>query len=249
MASAAGCIRAQWKGAETASITARLAPFAFAMLNGALDGRLVAGDDDLPAAVVVGDLADLALRSLARHLARGLDIEAEQRRHGALPDRHGALHGVAADAQEPRRVGERQAAGGGERRIFAERMAGDERRVAMQIESRLGLEHAHGGEADRHQGRLRVGRQGQFVGRALQHHARQLLRQRVVHLLEHRPRLRKSLGERLAHADGLAALPRKDERARHADPVATKTRGPCTRQGREIKRARTEALVPPTHSV
>ena len=130
MASAAGCMRAQWKGAETVSITARLAPFVLGDRDGALDRRLVAGDHDLGAAIVVGRIADLALRRLAGDLEGRVEFEAEQRRHGALPDRHGALHGIAADPQKPRRIGDRQAAGGGKRRIFAERMAGDEGGVA-----------------------------------------------------------------------------------------------------------------------
>ena len=39
--------------------------------------------------------------------------------------------------------------------------------------------------------------------------------QRVVDLIEDRAGLRKGLGERLAHADRLAALSGKDECARH----------------------------------
>jgi hypothetical protein len=41
-----------------------------------------------------------------------------------------------------------KAAGRCQRRIFAERMAGDEGGVALQIEPGLGLQHAHHGEAD-----------------------------------------------------------------------------------------------------
>ena len=58
------------------------------------------------------------------------EIEAEDRRHRALADRNGLLHRLAADAQQPRRVLDRQRAGGAERGIFAERMAGDEGGVA-----------------------------------------------------------------------------------------------------------------------
>src|SRR5690606_41384161 len=75
--------------------------------------------------IVVGDLADGANRSLG---AGGLDVgllQPDDRRHRALAHRNGRLHGVAADAQEPRGIGDREGAGGGERRIFAERMAGD----------------------------------------------------------------------------------------------------------------------------
>ncbi len=102
--------------------------------DGALDRRLVARDHHLGAAIVVGRIADLALSRLAGDLQGGVEFEPEQRRHGALPDRHGALHGIAANPQQPGRIGDGQAAGGGERRIFAERMAGDESRVPLEIE-------------------------------------------------------------------------------------------------------------------
>ena len=61
----------------------------------------------------------------------------------------------------------RQSAGRGERRIFAERMAGDELRVAREIDAGLGFQHAHGRERHRHQRRLRVLGQRQRLGRAL----------------------------------------------------------------------------------
>ena len=180
---------------------------------------LCAGDDDLRRRHCRWRLADLAVRRLAGDLDRGLEFESEERRHRALPDRHGALHGIAANAQQPRRVGELQAAGGGERRIFAERMAGDEGRVFDEIEpasassTRMAarLTAISAGCALAVSVRSSAGPSHMIVG--------QLLAERLVDLVEHRPRLRKSLGERLAHADGLAALTGKDECARHADPV------------------------------
>ena len=65
MASAAGCIRAQWNGADTGSSMARRAPLALGDLDRALDRRLVARDDDLSAAVIVRGLAHFSLRRLA----------------------------------------------------------------------------------------------------------------------------------------------------------------------------------------
>ena len=61
-----------------------------------------------------------------------LQIGAEQRRHGAFARRHGALHGVAAQPEEARGLGDREAAGSGERAVFAEGMSGDERRRLRQ---------------------------------------------------------------------------------------------------------------------
>ena len=53
--------------------------------------------------------------------------------------------------------------------------------------------------------------------------ADELLAERGIDLLEHRARRREGLGQRLAHADGLAALARKHEcrrtfRLRQSDP-------------------------------
>ena len=62
------------------------------------------------------------------------------------------------------------AAGGGERRILAERMTGDIGDAVLEIDSPR-LEHAERGEADRHQGRLGVLGQRQGLGRSLPDHA------------------------------------------------------------------------------
>ena len=104
IASAAGCISRQWNGAETGSSIARLAPLRLGDLDRTIDGGLVAGDHDLAAAIVVGGLADLALRGFVGDRNRGLVIEPEQRGHRAGADRHRLLHGKAADAQQPRGV-------------------------------------------------------------------------------------------------------------------------------------------------
>ena len=64
IASAAGCIREQWKGALTGSSMPRLAPFRLGRLDGPLDRRLVAADDHLAAAIVIGHRTTLALGGL-----------------------------------------------------------------------------------------------------------------------------------------------------------------------------------------
>ena len=90
----------------------------------ALDRLFRARDHHLAAAVVVGGFADRArqiervLRLLRDH-RHGGKIEAQNRRHRALADRHGLLHRVAANAQQLGGVLERERAGGGEGRIFA----------------------------------------------------------------------------------------------------------------------------------
>ena len=158
---------AQWKGAETVSITARLAPFSCAIAMARSTAALWPETTTCAPPLSFAASQTSPLRRLAGDLQGGVEFEPEERRHGALPDRNGALHGIAADAQEPGRIGNRQAAGGGKRRIFAERVAGDEGRVALQVEPGFGLEHPERRQADRHQGRLGVGRQGQFLGRAI----------------------------------------------------------------------------------
>ena len=82
-------------------------------------------------------------------------------------DRHRLLHGAAADAQQPRRVGDRQRLRRRERRIFAERVAGDEGGIAREIDTGLRFKHAHGRERDRHQRRLGVLGQRQRLRRAV----------------------------------------------------------------------------------
>src|SRR6266508_3110501 len=165
MTSAAGCISAQWNGAETGSI---------------------------------------------------IELEPEQRRHGAGADRHRLLHGATADAHETCGIGDRERAGGGKRRIFAERMTGHELRVARETDARLGFQHSHRRERDRHQCRLRVLGERQRLGRPFPDDLGELLAERRIHLLEDLPRRRKGVGQRLAHADRLAALPREYESDRHA---------------------------------
>ena len=90
--------------------TARLAPAGLARLRGAVDGRRVAGDHDLARRVDVGGRHHLALRRLAAGLLDGGQVEAQDRRHGALAHRHRLLHVLAAAAHGGDGVGERQRA-------------------------------------------------------------------------------------------------------------------------------------------
>jgi hypothetical protein len=92
-----------------------LGALGFGDLDGAIDRGLVAGDDHLSAAIVVGGLADLPLRRLLGDLQGGLVVEAKQSGHRAGANRHGFLHCETAGAKQPRGVGNRQAAGRSER--------------------------------------------------------------------------------------------------------------------------------------
>jgi hypothetical protein len=163
------------------------------------------------ATIIVGDLAG------ANHggfFANRDDIgmfKADDRSHGADADGNCRLHGIAADAQQARRIGKREGAGGTERGVFAERVTGHECGIALEIEARFVLEHAHCRERDGHQCRLGILRQSEPVGRALPHDRGQLFTERIVHLGKHRAGGSVRIGQRLAHANGLAALPGKNK--------------------------------------
>ncbi len=111
IASAAGAISAQWKGAETGSSMARFTPLRLGDLDRPLDRAPVAGDHHLAAAIVVGRLDDLSRPSgpsaaSAQISPRHVQFGAEQGRHGALAGGHRLLHRLAAQPQQPRGVGD-----------------------------------------------------------------------------------------------------------------------------------------------
>lgn len=120
------------------------------------------------------------------------------------------LHGVAAYAQEARCVGDRQRAGGGERGIFTERVARDERGL-RDIDAELALERAHGGEAHRHQRGLSIRGQREFVGRAFEDQPRELFAERFVDLLKHLAARAEGVVKGFAHTGRLASLTGKNE--------------------------------------
>ena len=90
-------------------------------------------------------------------------------------------------------------------------MAGDILDLVGEPEALLILEHAHHRKRNRHQGRLGVLGQRQGVERTIEHDLGQLLAERGVDLIEHGAGRGVRLGELGAHADGLTALPGKDE--------------------------------------
>ena len=151
--------------------------------------------------------------------------------------------------EKPRGVGDRQTAGGGERGIFAERMAGDERDLVADTHA-LRFQHAHRREADGHQRRLGVLGERQGLQRPLEDDLGQLLAERLVDRLEDRRRLEEAIGERLAHADRLTALPGKGESYRHPPRFIPSPggslppfRGPLSLARRGVSRWRPHACV------
>jgi hypothetical protein len=95
-------------------------------------------------------------------------------------------------------------------------MAGNELCIARQDHTGLRLQHAHGSERRSDQSRLGIFGQRQGFGRPLPHHRTELVAQRIVHFLEDASSNREGLRQSLAHADRLAALPRKHIRRQHA---------------------------------
>ncbi len=124
--SAAGCIRAQWKGALTGKQDGALGALGLGDLEGAFDRRPVAGDDDLPGALSLAAWQTSPCAASAATATASAKSRPKKRRHGAGADRRCRLHGAAAGLKQARRIGERKCAGRRQRRIFAERMAGDE---------------------------------------------------------------------------------------------------------------------------
>ena len=148
--------------------------------------------------------------------AGGLQVEAHQRRHRPLAQGHGFLHSAAAGFQQRRRIGDGKTPHGGQGRILAEGMAGDEGCRLAKINPAVLGQHPNHRQADGHDRRLRVLGQDQFVIRALEHQLRQVLAEGFVYFLENLPGRRECPGDLLAHADDLGRLAGKNERARHA---------------------------------
>ena len=69
----------------------------------------------------------------------------------------------------------------------------------------------HDGQTHRHQGGLRIFRQGQFRLGTFLHQLEQVLAQRLIHGAEHVPCDGKRRRQRAAHADGLTSLSRKQK--------------------------------------
>ena len=82
----------------------------------------------------------------------------------------------------------------------------------------FGFQHPHRRERDRHQRRLRVLGERQLLRRPFPHDRAEPVAERGVDLIEYRAGGGKGVGQRLAHADGLTALPWKHECDRHFMP-------------------------------
>ena len=181
-------------------------------LNRPLDRGAMTGDHDLAATIVVGGFDHLAGGDFGANCAGGFEIRAQKRGHGTLAGGNSLLHRFAAQPQQARRLRQFQAAGRRKRAVFAQGMAGHERRTALQNHAALVLQHPQHRHGDGHQRGLGVVGEGQFLRRALEHQLGQLLLQRLVNLAEDLAGGGERGGQVAAHPDGLAALAGENER-------------------------------------
>ena len=216
IASAAGCMRAQWNGAETGSASARLAPPALASSIARSTAALVPEMTTCPPPL---SLAAWQTQPGEPEIARRLrgdrrrlrKVEPEEGGHRALAGRNRALHRV------PRMRSSRAASsmvsaarGGTERNI---RRANDRRRIAasrpMSSPASASSTRAVAARLDRHQRRLRVGGEGQFRLRALEHQSGTVSDEAASTRSNTSARGGKLVRERLPHTDRLRPLTRE----------------------------------------
>ncbi len=186
--SAAGCISAQWKGADTGSSMARLAPLVLAISTARSTAALSPDTTTWPPPLSLAAWQTCPCAASAATAAAASNSSPISAAMAPTPTgtafcmacpRVRNSRAVSATVKAPAR---------GERRIFAERMAGDELRVAREIETGFRLQHAHGGERDRHQRRLGVLGERERLGRAFEDDGAQLVAERLVDLVEDLPR-------------------------------------------------------------
>jgi len=140
IASAAGCISAQWNGADTGSSIARRAPFPLAISTARSTRPCRPNDNCLRRCRLPSDT--LALRGLRGDRRSGIELKPDERRHRAGPDRHRGLHGAAANTQQAR-VSGRSARRQPRERNIPQASVPRRTRHPAEARPRLAFEHAH----------------------------------------------------------------------------------------------------------
>ena len=185
-----------------------------AFLDRALDRALLAGDHDLSRRVEVH-----RLHRAAGLAARGNDVlvlQVEDRRHRALPGRHGVLHGLCTEMHERQRVGKADRAGGRERGVLAQAMPCPKLRCRAAERAPSAVRGiACGG----HRG-LRIDRLVERLGRSFVEQAQELIAERFARLSAHLVE-RRHAGIAFQHAHRLGALAGKHHRELHSAIVIT----------------------------
>ena len=193
-------------------------------LDRTLDRALVPRDHDLRRIIVIGDGTDFALGRRIGQRLRLFHIRAQQSRHRSDSHRHSRLHGLTAQLQQPRRGRQIKSTGGTESRVFAETVTGHELRLVRQPDPAFLFQHAQRCNCIGHDRGLGIFRKSQLIFRAFGHQAEKLLPQRIVDFFENLPGNHAGIGQRLAHADRLATLPRKNECAHLCSPIVSQPR-------------------------
>jgi hypothetical protein len=176
---------------------------------GALDARGGTGDHDLRRRIEID-----GFDGLQRQLGLGLRADrlhvrvrqAQHDGHAALPDRHRFLHRLGTEAHQRQRVLQRERAGGDQRRVFAEAVAGDD----VGLAAAGGQPRAVGRDRGGQHHRLGVGGQVQRFLRPFGDQFRHVQAQRLGRLGQ-RGRDGGVALEAGQHADGLRTLAREYE--------------------------------------
>ncbi len=176
--------------------------------EGRLDGRSLAAHHDLAGRVAVRDAEDAVLAGLRDELRQAVVVEADDRGHAPLAARARGLHLLAPDPHQADGVGEVERTGGDEGGVLPHRVAGGERGlrdVDTQLVPAL-LDGLEVGDRGGEEGRLAVLGPVELLLGTLPGKAGDGLAEGGIGGGEHGCGDGGGLGERAAHADGLAAL-------------------------------------------
>ena len=215
IASAAGCHQRAMEGRRDRKQKGALDAVGLGDLDGALDRRLRAGHHDLSAAIVIGDAGTGAPRGgrcASPAIFRACSVSAPS--NAAMAP---SPTGTAFCMASPRKRRSRAASAILRAPAAASAEYSPSEWPATNCTSRESTTPFSASSA-RRAARLTAISAGWALavscncgGIALEHQRRELFAERFVHFLEHRPRRCKSVEKRLAHADRLRPLARKDE--------------------------------------
>ncbi len=134
-------------------------------------------------------------------------VQAQNGRHATHTRGHGFLHQLPATLDQLDRIGKADAAGGDQRAVFTQAVAGH----IGRLNADFGLPQAPQGDGSGQDGRLGLVGLVEQLYRALLGQGPQVVTQgsgRFSESIDHQRMLRALLGE---HGQGLGTLPRKDE--------------------------------------
>ena len=181
-------------------------------LDGVIDSRSGATDDDLTQGVVIGKLDNPGGRGFGDNVVNHRFISPQNGSHSAVTWWNRALHTVAAKPQQLCRIAGGKRSGSRQRGIFTKRMTGNEIRHLMNRLAGGLAQHSDSCHRCGEQGRLGVSGQPQILFRTVLHQREQILVKRLIHLIKDGAGSRERIRKRTAHTDRLRSLPRKLEK-------------------------------------